>query len=191
VTWVAALFLLLVFYQLKHFLADYILQGEYMLGKFKPGWAFFYPLLAHVGVHAGMTFAVAAFAIPLLNHYLYRHLVVEYALGIAAFDAIVHFFMDRIKASPRYMGRWKPLTADEYVHNKKLLSGPAFDPKCTEDQPEDVKFWLEQVPKNRVKARARLRGNKLFWWALGFDQMVHHLTHYGCIYFILHVAGAL
>jgi hypothetical protein len=32
---------------------------------------------------------------------------------------------------------------------------------------------------------AQLRGNALFWNALGVDQMVHHLTHYLCIYLIL------
>jgi len=25
------------------------------------------------------------------------------------------------------------------------------------------------------------RGNAYFWWSLGFDQMVHHLTHYAII----------
>ena len=51
------LFVLLVLYQVKHFVADYPLQGTYMLGKFKKnGWVL--PLAAHCGVHALFTFAI-------------------------------------------------------------------------------------------------------------------------------------
>ncbi len=45
---------LLVVFQLKHFMADYPLQNEYMLGKFKAkGW--FAPLALHAGVHSLFT----------------------------------------------------------------------------------------------------------------------------------------
>lgn len=120
------LFALLVAFQVKHFLADFPLQGRYMLGKFKPGWDFVPPLLAHVGVHGSMTFTIACAA----------HASLALAVGLALGDAAVHFAMDRIKAGPRYLGRWKP------------------------DSP-------------------------FFWWALGLDQMVHHLTHYAVIWVLL------
>jgi hypothetical protein len=133
------LFILLIVYQLKHFLADFPLQGKYMLGKFKPGWDFLGPLLAHVGVHGAFTLLIAT-----LCHN-------PYAPWIATFDMVVHFTMDRIKASPKYLGRFKPLTAKDY-------------PTSTD------------VEK---------RSNTLFWWSLGLDQMVHHLTHYIIIYWLV------
>ncbi len=132
-------FALLVIYQLKHFIADFPLQGEYMLGKFKAGWDFFPHLMAHVSLHGGLTFAIAVVVKP------------EWALQLALLDMTIHFFMDRIKAGPKYLGRFKALTAKEWVGSTK-----------------------EQK-----------QGNTLFWWSLGFDQMVHHLTHYLIIYFLV------
>jgi hypothetical protein len=120
-------FLLLIAYQLKHFVADYPLQGRYMLGKFRPGWDFLGPLAAHAAVHGALTFCIAGFfsGSP------------RTAACLALFDSAVHFAMDRIKAGPKYLGRFKDM---------------AFAP---------------------------------FWWCLGFDQMVHHLTHYAIIYWLV------
>ena len=165
-----ALFVLLVVYQLKHFLADYIFQGEYMLGKFKPGWTFVGPLLAHVAVHGAMTLLIAVTSVIFMGA-TDAYFVLTRALAIAGLDVIVHFFMDRIKAGPRYMGRWKALSANEFPNVMQEL-------KC-------------DVDEHAAKARKRLRDNVLFWWALGFDQMVHHLTHYACILLILLTAGVL
>jgi hypothetical protein len=130
---------LLIAFQAKHFLADYPLQGRYMLGKFREDWGFVPPLLAHVWVHAFGTFSICFW------------LVGWKALLLALFDASVHFLMDRAKASKRYLGRWKPLTADTA-------------PGASTEQ------W---------------RSNDRFWWSLGFDQMVHHLTHYAIIWWVL------
>ena len=118
---VSSIFLLLVIYQLKHFICDYPLQNAYMLGKFKEsGWV--KPLLAHTGIHDIATFLIA-FAFTNLFFL---------SLSLAAFDLVVHFIMDRVKASPKMLGRF------------------------------DIK-------------------DKRFWWSLGLDQMVHHLTHYAII----------
>lgn len=152
---------LLVVYQLKHFLADYPLQTGYMLGKFKEhGWV--EPLAAHAGVHAFFTLGIGLF----LVHWLPLWAI----FAAAAFDFVIHFTMDRIKASPHMMGRWKSLTGEQYVAFTRVVAG---DPTGA-PMPVDA-------------AKERLRGNKLFWWALGFDQMVHHLTHYVIIafYFLL------
>ena len=131
------LFLLLVIYQAKHFLADFPLQTKYMLGKFKDGWGFLLPLLAHVGVHGLFTFGITVcFTGNVLLGFL-----------LACFDVVVHFVMDRIKAGKKYLGRFKPLTAKEY-------------PDASEAQKQH---------------------NTYFWWSLGLDQMVHHLTHYAII----------
>jgi hypothetical protein len=114
---------LLIAFQLKHFLADFPLQGKYMLGKFKGGTEWILPLVAHAGVHAGFTLLIVA--------------MVDVSLWwLALVDFALHFTMDRIKASPYIWGKY-PIT------------------------------------------------DKKFWWALGVDQMVHHLTHYFIIWRII------
>jgi len=115
-------FILLVLFQIKHFLADFPLQGRYMLGKFKSGWEWVAPLAAHSLVHAFFTAAICFWFKPSIEVWF---------LPVA--DFIMHFLQDRVKASPNILGRWKP-------------------------------------------------DNKYFWWALGQDQMVHHLTHYWIIW---------
>ena len=152
------IFALLVIYQLKHFIADYPLQAnQYMLGKFKPGWDFLGPLSCHAAVHGVLTWMIA---IGMTHD-------IRLAGTLMCFDATVHFCMDRIKAGPKYMGRWKPVTGKEYV---------------------ELQEALRVFPRGSVfadLAYRRLRSNTLFWWSLGFDQMVHHLTHYACIYVIV------
>jgi len=121
------LFVLLVVFQLKHFIADYPLQGKYMLGKFKPDWGFLGPLLAHSSVHALFTFLISAICTGDFT----------FSLGLGIFDLVVHAIMDRLKAGPKYLGRFKDMMAP------------------------------------------------YFWWSLGFDQMVHHITHYILIWKIV------
>lgn len=78
------IFLLLIAFQLKHFLCDYPLQGRYMLGKFKKeGWEI--PLAAHAAVHFVGTFLIAIF------------FGFKIALAVAALDFFVHFVVDKIK----------------------------------------------------------------------------------------------
>lgn len=130
--WVAVLF------QVKHFLADYPFQTPYMLQKFKKqGWIL--PLAAHAGVHAGFTILISIWMKPTL------------AFPLALFDFVTHFVMDRIKASPDLLGRYKVLSSAEY-------------------------------PSATPEAR---RANTYFWWAMGFDQMVHQLSYLVIIFFLL------
>lgn len=133
------IYLLLVIYQVKHFVCDYPLQGKYMLGKFLPGNQWILPLLAHVGVHGVATFLIALC------------FKAKIAFLVALFDMALHFCMDRIKASPNMLGRFKPLTKETY---------PTAD-------------------------AAAIKGNTYFWWSLGLDQGVHHLTHYAIIWMLL------
>jgi hypothetical protein len=170
-------FALLVAYQLKHFLADYIFQGEYQLGKFKPGWDFFLPLLSHVAYHFAGTALIAGATFFLFGLQGFVPLV----LLLGLFDATIHFFMDRIKAGPKYMGRWKPVTGYQYMDHKATLAAKLGDPRGDFEKYDDIFIQSE----DKANARKALRGNKLFWWALGFDQMVHHLTHYVCIFIIV------
>lgn len=165
-------FALLVVYQVKHFLADYVLQGRYMLGKFRPGWDFVGPLLAHVGVHALGTYVISLVTFRLWLGAPAPLDLFYWALALAVGDAAVHFVMDRIKASPRYLGRFKALSGREYVAVLPYLDRP----------------W--EAPGDFVaEARKMFRSNTFFWWSLGLDQKVHHLTHYALIYFILRALG--
>jgi hypothetical protein len=150
-----SIFILFFVFQIKHWLADYPLQRPWMLGKFKPGLGFVAPLATHCGVHALLTWAIVLFVKP------------QWAMQLAAFDFCTHFVMDRIKASPKMMGRWKPLFGEGYFFAQKMKS-------------------IGENETVRKNARAALRGNRLFWDALGFDQMVHHFTHYTIIWLLVH-----
>ena len=105
--------MLLLVLQVKHLVCDYFLQGQYMLGKFKLFPDYILPLLAHSAVH-GVTMA----GIALL--WGYDHFVL---MGLL--DLITHFVVDRVKASPKLLGRWKPdnkyfwwaLGVDQYCHH--------------------------------------------------------------------------
>jgi hypothetical protein len=96
-------FTLLLIFQAKHFIADYPLQGKYMLGKFKADWSFFLPLLAHAGVHAAFTLAIALYFKPGL-------------WWLSLVDLVVHFCVDRIKAGPKYLGRFKDMYEPIFWH---------------------------------------------------------------------------
>lgn len=91
------IFILLVAFQIKHFLSDYPLQNEYMLGKFKPiGWV--KPLACHCLVHGVMTLFISlALGVGFLM-----------AFGLMILDFSLHFIMDRVKAHPSLLGKYKP-----------------------------------------------------------------------------------
>ncbi len=74
--------------------------------------------------------------------------------------------MDRIKAGPRYLGRFKALSEEKMRH---ILS---YLPRLGE---EGV----------REKFGAELRGNTFFWWSLGLDQLVHGLTDLLIVYLLV------
>lgn len=140
---------LLIYFQIKHFIADYYLQGPYMLQKFRPDWGFFLPLAVHAGVNAICTLPILLILAP---HLWYLCLV----------DFVIHFVMDRIKAGPKYLGRFKALSA------------------------KDMNYIL--LYKNTTKFKKfepELKSNRAFWLSLGFDQMVHHLTHYFIIFVVI------
>lgn len=157
------IFFLLVIFQIKHFLADFPFQTPYMLGKFKGGREWIRPLAAHAYVHAFFTLLICLF-------YLNRPSAL--AFGLAALDFAVHFIVDRVKAAPSLAGRWKVLSASEFA----LLS--------TQHGP----FRIDRMCSPKITSAecdALKRGNKYFWWALGVDQMAHHLTHYFIIWRLL------
>lgn len=108
------IFIMLIAFQIKQWLGDFVLQTAWMVdGKKKPGFAFVYPLTVHASIHAVMTLAIV--------------LVVNKALWpLALVDFAVHFATDRIKSSPKLLGRfedmnrrsfWIPFGADQTVHH--------------------------------------------------------------------------
>ena len=108
------IFQLLIVFQIKHFLADYPLQTEYMLGKFKAkDWEL--PLFSHAAVHGLMTFGIVAQFLGDLR----------IALFMGLFDLVVHFVVDRVKASPFMFGKYKPhekafwlaVGGDQFMHH--------------------------------------------------------------------------
>lgn len=161
------IWLLLVLYQIKHFLCDYPLQGAYMLGKFKKYPDFILPLLAHSAVHGVATFLIALVVKP------------KIAFWVALFDMVVHFTMDRIKASPDMLGKFKAISKSEYLDKTKMIESLTTAP---EPRHPEIQFALNEMIKDFHHA---MQSNALFWWSLGLDQGVHHLTHYLIIYCLL------
>lgn len=109
------LILLLVLFETKHFVADYLLQSQYMLGKSKPFPQFILPLAFHSYIHAILSYLIVFLTL----------FDTKLALAIAAIDFITHFIIDRIKADPNLLGRYDPtqrnfwwsLGFDQYLHH--------------------------------------------------------------------------
>lgn len=114
------MFELLIIFQIKHFLADYPLQNEYMLRKFLPDNKYILPLLTHSFVHALFTFLITITYTKNLS----------LAFSLALLDLTIHFIVDRIKASPKLLGRFQALTKKDFMNG------------VTEEQKKSNKlFW--------------------------------------------------
>lgn len=163
------IFLLLILFQIKHFMADYILQTPYMLQKFKGGREWILPLAAHAGVHALYTTSIAALVTsnPL------------FAVSCGFFDFAVHFTMDRIKASPNMLGKYKNIGPAEWAKVQEEAKGWSRN-----EYSQDSYIYPCGV---REEARKRIKHNTYFWYSLGLDQLVHHCTHYIIIAAIVYV----
>ena len=157
------IFILLILFQAKHYVCDFPLQGEYMLKKFSPNWDFFLPLLSHALVHAIFTFAISVGFVG-----------AKFAAILGALDLVIHFSMDRIKASPKMLGKYQALTKRDFIeHSQRLASA------------HGNRAELQYVEQFNREFNERKASNKKFWHALGLDQAVHHLTHYLIIYLIV------
>lgn len=107
--WIAAAS---VAFLIKHFLADFLLQTDWMAaGKDRPkGWLL--PLAAHAGVHGAMTAALFLAVAPSLAW-----------LGLA--DMLVHGTIDRLKSistrrnalTPRQTAFWWLFGLDQSLHH--------------------------------------------------------------------------
>lgn len=103
---------MLLIFQIKHMVCDYPLQTSWMLKKFLPGWKWVLPLAAHSAVHSGMTFLI----LMTYGRWVDDALVYKLAPPLCFLDFTIHFIVDRIKASPSLLGRFKALSAKEYTY---------------------------------------------------------------------------
>lgn len=114
-------FILLIAFQIKHFLADYPLQYPYMYenkGQ-KTGW--FSPLRDHAGIHALMTLFIAVvYFVEVSPEMLAREAFAVIAL-VVLFDFTTHFWIDRWKATrgvgPDKSSFWIYLGLDQMYHH--------------------------------------------------------------------------
>lgn len=91
-----SVYLMMVLFQVKHYVADFPLQNGYMLQKGKDGTAWILPLAAHAGIHALMTLVIILLANPEFYY-------------LAGLDFVFHFVIDRIKARYKLKpGTWEP-----------------------------------------------------------------------------------
>lgn len=82
-------------FAVKHFFADFVLQNEYMLGKFKPYPGFILPLAAHSGMHALLTSVIVGCALVKVQAPIDAYWLVPI---MAVYDFITHYLVDLIKA---------------------------------------------------------------------------------------------
>lgn len=179
------IFVLLMVYQLKHLLADYFFQTKWMLDKFKPGWDFLKPLVAHCSVHAAATYFIACtylFSNPEFDIQYGPLIGTLLCVGLAVFDFIVHFAMDRIKAGPKYLGRFKPLSPSEFMQEAKVIKEAEDFRNNPDKYDQNFSEYIEEIEARALK---NIKGNTYFWWSLGLDQMVHHLTDIFVVYILV------
>ena len=157
------LFALLILFQIKHYVCDFLLQNEYMLGKFKPGWDFVLPLLAHSAVHGVATLGICLSVAPNL-------------WWLALVDVGTHFCIDRIKASPNLLGRFKVMSANE------IEEAIWTTRKTAVHVVDDWGVPAEEIYKEAREAKKQIKHNVYYFWSLGLDQMLHHIVHYIIIF---------
>lgn len=113
-----AVLLLLLLFQFKHLICDYILQvyWRWPLGKFSQDGKVWVPSLAwHSAIQgAGTAFVAALWGSPW-----------SLLLALSMVDTGTHFMIDRVKASPSLLGRWgtgsphfwATLGLDQFAHH--------------------------------------------------------------------------
>lgn len=154
---------LLVIFQVKHFVADYILQSAFpiCLDKFKEGWIGVRGCSIHCAMHAVMTGMVL---MPF--KLVYTNLLWQKIMILVVVDFLAHFGLDWLKAQPRFFGRYEVLSKKDFQELANIDN-------------TSFRLWFEKQRK--------LASNTNFWITLGADQMGHHLTHYYIIYQVVKV----
>ena len=118
------IFTLLIAFQLKHFFVDFIVQAykKDSMKKFnKTGW--FWTLAKHAMDHGIATVVIASITFMIFD--VDPITAITWLAILFVFDTVIHFTMDRIKASPYMLGRfsieqrafWISLGVDQTVHH--------------------------------------------------------------------------
>lgn len=97
------IFILLIIFQIKHFICDFPLQNNLFMLRKKDHEKWIFPLACHCGVHFLGTYLISGIYLVLIE-YKYSWVV---CVSLGLFDFITHFIMDRIKASPNIWGKYK------------------------------------------------------------------------------------
>ena len=146
------LFTLVLIFNFKHFIADYLLQGRYCLGKFKDFPDFILPLSVHAGTHALLTIIIGIIYSIVIGKNPGIAIV-----GLANIDFMAHFVIDRIKADPYLLGRYEALSKNEM---KAIL---------------EIEKKLKTIELHNA-TQSKLKSNRNYWITLGIDQLCHHIT---------------
>jgi len=127
--------------------------------------------------------------------------MVEKIFTLLVVFQIKHFLCDYPLQTRYMLGKFKakgwilPLTCHAAVHGlaTALIAGYWMIPKDPFAIVGVIALAMADFgihfTQDRIKASPNLLGrwkqdSPFFWWALGQDQMVHHLTHYWIIYMI-------
>lgn len=110
------IFLFVLFF-VKHFLADYPLQTEYMLRKTSPIWGWKLPLTVHCMVHAVLTYIILLTVVS-LGMFNIAYVAI---LGLVFLEFVIHWIVDAWKArlcnaKPNETAFWIALGADQMLH---------------------------------------------------------------------------
>ena len=96
--------------------------------------------------------------------------------------------MDRIKAGPKYLGRFKTLTPRQFIQASKIVNSTWEDRSKkyamgrAEEDCKELKLLYEAIKKEDQK---KLKHNTYFWWSLAVDQMFHFMVQYGIIFVLV------
>lgn len=124
-----------------------------MLGKFKPGKEYILPLSCHAGVHFLFTAGIC---------YIYNGNLIS-ALLLGLLDFGLHFIMDRIKASPALLGKFKALSINEYKEIILNLSGKftvnEFNDNANIYTDEIASRFIEEIKRDCL---LNLKSNRYF-----------------------------
>lgn len=92
--------LLFLLFEFKHFICDFLLQTKYMLGKFNDKFKdYWYPLYLHASINGCGAFLISIFISNNDNN-------IKASILIFIIEIILHFIIDRIKASKKLLNRW-------------------------------------------------------------------------------------
>lgn len=97
----------LIMFQIKHFLVDFIIQisdPDHIKKFAKEEW--FLPLFKHSFHHGLGTAAIVTLYLSYCNVCPFSLKFYTIVLGSFLFDTIVHFCIDRLKASPNFGGKY-------------------------------------------------------------------------------------